>query len=84
VTTINSYVGDVTGLCWWDGNIWVINNSTNKLVKLDDNGAVLQEFDIIYSGGTFFPYGLACDGTYFWIGGNKCCGANVVVKYRLQ
>lgn len=53
-----------TGLAYENGNLWVQNEATKKIYKINPaNGQILTSF---FSPATQTPTGLAFDGTHLW------------------
>lgn len=54
-----------TGLAWDNGNLWVQNESSKKIYKVNPaNGQIITNFN---SPATSTPTGLAFDGTNLWV-----------------
>jgi hypothetical protein len=61
VTPVGGF-GQLSGILYDGANIWVTDFDNDKLIKLGQNGGVLQE--VAVGDG---PWGLAFDGTNLWV-----------------
>ncbi len=62
VTTVTAGFSRLQGAIYDGANVWVTDNGANTLLKLDNNGAILQT--VAVGSGPYFP---AFDGTKIWV-----------------
>src|SRR5262249_37673804 len=62
VTTVTTGFNGPAGILFDGSNIWVTDFSANTLLKLDQNGAIIQTVNV--GGNPEFP---AIDGTNIWV-----------------
>jgi len=73
VTNVTTGFAGPTGILFDGSNIWVTDYTANKLLKLDQNGAILQT--ITMAGVPNFP---AFDGTNIWVPNHAGASVSVV------
>ncbi len=62
VATLEFGAADVHGLAWVGGDLWVLDNATDEILRVDAAGEVMETFSLPDD----VWYGLVWDGAEFW------------------
>jgi hypothetical protein len=63
--TVPAPDGNITGLAWSEGVLWCLDATSRMCYGVDPmTGSVQQSF--LFSGNSYTPAGLACNGTYLF------------------